>query len=88
MTFWFSLLDEVVQGVETARGRSVVPTEVTLGFAWQPNRFLTIEYGTQIRGDGTWPQILRLGIQLRRQRLRAARGRGCSLALPSNALLR
>ncbi len=55
---WIDLDAEFVQTIETGRGRSDRPTEVTVGLGWHVNPFLTIEYGTQIRSDGSWQELL------------------------------
>lgn len=49
---------EFVQAIETGPGRSRTPSEVTFGFGWNFNPFLTMEYGTQVRSDGTWQELL------------------------------
>jgi hypothetical protein len=55
---WVALNAELVQTIETGRGRSDRPTEVTFGFSWNVNRFWTIEYGTQVNSDGSWQELL------------------------------
>lgn len=49
---------EYVQIIETGRGRSERPAEITFGFAWHVNSFWTIEYGTQIDTNGSWQELL------------------------------
>ncbi|HKC50065.1 MAG TPA: hypothetical protein VKF60_04675 [Myxococcota bacterium] len=55
---WFELDAEFVQTIETGKGRSDRPSEVTFGFGWHVNNFVTIEYGTTVRSDGTWQELL------------------------------
>jgi hypothetical protein len=58
LTRWIDLDAEFVQIIETGRGRSERPCEVTFGIGWHVNSFLTIEYGTQLNSDGTWQELL------------------------------
>ena len=55
---WLDLDAEFVQTIETGPGRSDRPTEVTFGLAWHVDPFVTIEYGTQVRSDGSWQELL------------------------------
>jgi len=55
---WLDLDAEFVQTIETGRGRSDRPREVTFGVSWHIDPFWTIEYGTQVRSDRSWQLLL------------------------------
>jgi hypothetical protein len=58
LTRWIDLDAEYLQIIETGPGHSDRVGEITFGFAWHVNSFVTIEYGTQINTDGTWQELL------------------------------
>lgn len=61
LTHHFDLLAEVVRTMDAGpvkENGSADLTEGTLGWAWHPSAFTTLEQGFTVRSDGTWQLIL------------------------------